>query len=101
MNLRDVKIDTLKDLRDFLNEQPEDILDNSVEVWIGDNESTSTISLVEVLTEDHFNPSGDYLEPVSAYRRGGEHFEGPNHMSEEEIAEERIIRKGKFFFVIH
>lgn len=103
MNLKEIKIKTYKDLRDFLNEQSEDILSESVQVMIGDGEQTETISLIEILTEDHINPSGECLEPLSNYLEGGVYYNNPDahDLSFEDIQAEPIVkRKGEFFLVV-
>lgn len=56
---------TYRELKDILNSLSEEQLNNEV-MWAGDSRG-GKIGSVWIAEEDQINPSGDGLEPVSAY----------------------------------
>lgn len=61
-----MKAMSFRDLKAELNKMTDMQLDCPV-VWWGEDRG-GFISRVEILTEDHGNPSGDCVEPLSSYR---------------------------------
>lgn len=94
MKASETKFETLKDLRDFLNNQPEEFLDKPPYILIGDNEMADRINAAGVFDENHINPSGESWEPVSVYADSEE-------PEDRELAETESVcgRKGDIFFI--
>ena len=61
-----IGIITYGELKEFLAALTEDQLAQEVKI-LGESDCWR-ISGVEILTEDHINPSGDGMEPISAYK---------------------------------
>lgn len=77
---------------------PEQLLQNVR--WISE-QGQGKASPLWVLAEDHIDPSGEGLEPVSGYRPAeGEEFDEREHLSEEELAAENLWPKGFVFISI-
>lgn len=94
MNTKTTKLETLKDLRDFLNNVDEEFLTRTPYILIGDNESADRINTIEVFNEDHINPSGECLEPLSVYSESED--EEDRQLAKDETP---VYRKGDLFLV--
>jgi hypothetical protein len=88
MKTDEVKIQTWADLKEFLDKQPEELLQKRVSIMIDDEDNSRLIEEIQVLSEDHVNPTGVNFEPVSEYLQdsGGEY--------------DIVGIKGQFFFSI-
>jgi hypothetical protein len=56
---------TWRQLRDFCNSVPEEFINKNVH-WVGE-ERGGIVKYAECFEEDMINPSGEGIEPVSAY----------------------------------
>ena len=94
MKATETKFETLKDIRDFLNNQPEEFLIKPPYILIGDNEQADRINSAGVLDEHHINPSGECWEPISVYSKSED-------VDDRELAKTESVvgRKGDIFFV--
>lgn len=79
---------TWRRLKKFCDSLTEDQLKKKV--WIWGNEWGGTICDLDILKEDHINPSGNGVEPVSAYIQ-----EYPDILESEEI----IFNKGQAILI--
>lgn len=93
MVTKEFPLNTLKDLRDFLNQQEETFLEKQPYILMGDDDMATRIKSVHVLTVDHINPSGECWEPVSLYAES----EDPEDW-ELALSEPVCGRAGDFFF---
>jgi len=70
---KEVKKLTWAELKEFVNNLPEEALTEHVRWWGEDR--GGIINNVGCLEEDYFNPSGDGMEPVSEYESEPETIE--------------------------
>jgi hypothetical protein len=77
---------------------PKQLLQNAR--WISES-GQGKVAPLWVLEEDHIDPSGEGLEPVSGYLPAeGEEFNENEHMGAEELAAENLWPKGFVFISI-
>lgn len=68
---------TYRDLKEIINSLTSEQLDKEV-IWAGDGRG-GKIDSVWIADEDQINPSGDGMEPISAY------FDDPDFIWEDEL----------------
>lgn len=100
MKTDEVKIQTWADLKEFLDKQPDGLLQRSIAIMIDDNDSARFIETMQVLCEDHINPSGDAWEAKSSYLPGGEAYEADSETMVDVDKETVVGLRGQFFFSI-
>lgn len=82
-----MEIETLYDLKKFLNSLTGEQLGQKIKAW-GNGISVKIINSVEINEFDLINPSGEFLEPIFLYK------DEPSIIEEELV----IVKKGEIIF---
>lgn len=99
MSTTKTQLKNLRELRDFLNSQSDEVLDDKIR-FVSSDEQIHNISEVAILDEDFIDPTGEFWEPVSAYS-SVEGEDNTDKMTNEELAKEpRVGLKGQYFFTV-